>query len=145
MLAAIGGDWGAEDRVGLGRFRHYIIGARNRRLGWWVRRRVHGWRGLPLGPGLAVLLQLLQFPHAGGKGTLQAHALDGNPVKQRELFFQRQVGFVDASLTHGIAREQPLRGSHLFQIMPLAVSLRLPLGIQRVPELLIIRGVVECR
>jgi hypothetical protein len=45
---------------------------------------------------------------------------------------------VDAPLTRGIAREQPLRDSHLFQIMPLAGSLRLPLGFQTVPELLIV-------
>jgi hypothetical protein len=35
---------------------------------------------------------------------------------------------VDTALTAGSAGEQPLRGGHLFQIMPFSVSLRVPLG-----------------
>ena len=33
-------------------------------------------------------------------------------------------------------------GGHLFQIVPFGVSLRLPLGFQTVPELLIVGGVI---
>src|ERR1035438_7688868 len=52
-LTASGGEGGAEDRMGFGALRHYIVGARDRWLGGRVLGRLYG---LWLGPGLALLL-----------------------------------------------------------------------------------------
>ena len=66
LLTGIGGDGGAEDRVGLRALRHHIVGVFN----WPLR----GLRGLRLRPGLPLFLCLLQFPHRSGEGTLQMRA-----------------------------------------------------------------------
>src|ERR1022692_4103970 len=76
-LAAVRGDGGTEDRVGLCALRHYIIEGRSLRAGRLVSRRWRGFRGLRrlrglrLRPGLPLLLRLLHVFDGGAEGALQ--------------------------------------------------------------------------
>src|ERR1017187_8130871 len=140
-LTGIGGGGGAEDWMGFGALRHYIGRLRNRR--WSGFRGLRRLRGLRL-PGVllaALLLRLLQVLDGGAEGALQLRALFGNVPQHDELLFAEFDELVDPPLALGSPGEQPLGGDHGFQVASLGAVLGLPVGIQLVPELGVVRGV----
>ena len=142
LLTGVGGRGGAEDRVGLRAFRHHV--------GWWLRGLGRRWRSVScflrldgwLLPGLALLLQLLQFVQGGGEGTLQARAVFGDAVEQIELAGERHSGRIDTLLAGGHARQQPLRSAHLFEKETFGGGFGPPLGFEVVPELPVVGDVL---
>jgi hypothetical protein len=63
--------------------------------------------------------------------------LRGNFSQQGKLLCELDVGLVDSALTRGYAGEQPLGRGYLFQVEPFGAVLRLPIGYEIGPELLV--------
>ena len=68
-------------------------------------------------------------------------ALLGDVRQHDKVSFAYTDGLVDFLLACGEPREQPLGGDHGFQVAPFGAGLRLPFGIQFVPELGVVRAV----
>jgi hypothetical protein len=140
-LTSIGGGRGAEGGVVLRGIRHHVGGGC--RLGWvgrfgWLR--LDGRLGLlvRLRAGLPLVLQLPQFAHRGGVGTLQARAPRGDAAEQGALDIHAQLFPINALFAFVGAREQPVGSGHGFQIEAFGGGLRLPLGFEGGAELLVI-------
>lgn len=72
--------------MGFGRLRHAVGGRRSRRPSWRIHRRLGGLRGLRLGTGLPLFLQLLQVRDGGSEGTLEMHAFFVDELQPPEVF-----------------------------------------------------------
>src|ERR1035438_6029958 len=145
LLTGVGGDGGAEDGVCFLALRHGVLGVRSGWFGWLRNRRRRGLRGLcrlwTRLEGLAFLLRLLHVRDGGAEGALQLGAVFGNVTQHFKAFFAECDRQVDPLLALGNAAEQPLGGDHGFQVAAFGAGLRLPVGVQFVPELGVVRGV----
>jgi len=83
---------------------------------------------------------VLESVHGIREGTLEARALHRDAIEQGQLFVEWHFVLVDFPLADGHARDQPLAGGHLFELYPFRAALRLPLGYELVPELLVFLG-----